>query len=179
MNQQLGVKLLVTLSLILASFSQAMELKSGDVKSGSKIGNDFVYQGMGCTGKNLSPELHWSGAPKDTKSFAITVYDPKAPTGSGWWHWVLIDIPASTTSLKQGWKASEAGFGREMITDFGSPGYGGPCPPPGPRHPYIFTVHALKTEKLDLPDGATHAFARFLIEANTLKKASFTAYYGR
>jgi Raf kinase inhibitor-like YbhB/YbcL family protein len=161
-----------------SSTSFAFTLRSSDVKAGSTIGEDFVFQGMGCNGKNLSPEIDWSGAPKGTKSFAVTVYDPKAPTGSGWWHWIVVDIPAGTSTLKRGWKPA-AGEGKEITSDFGSASYGGPCPPPGTPHPYIFSVHALNVKKIAAPEGASNAYVRFLIEAATLQKASFTAQYGR
>ena len=139
---------------------------------------------MGCTGKNVSPSLMWYGAPAGTKSFALTMYDPDAPTGSGWWHWVVYNIPASATSLAAG--AGDAS--KKLLpagavqgnTDFGAPGYGGPCPPAGDKpHHYIFTLYALKTDKLDLPAGATAAYVGFNIHANELGKATFTALYGR
>jgi Raf kinase inhibitor-like YbhB/YbcL family protein len=165
--------------LLISAVGQAFEVKSNDLKSGGKFTEDFVFQGFGCTGKNLSPEIHWKDAPKDTKSFAITVYDPKAPTGSGWWHWVAVNIPANTTSLVQGWKPTGAAQGVEATNDYGTAGYGGPCPPPGSPHPYTFTLHALKEASIDVPAGATNAVVRFMIEAATIKKASFTAFYGR
>jgi len=113
---------------------------------------------MGCNGQNISPALNWSNAPAGTKSFAVTAYDPDAPTGSGWWHWVMYNIPADATGLVAG-----AGNGRnaprgsqEGRTDFGSKGYGGPCPPAGDKpHHYHFTVFALKVDKLDVPGDAT------------------------
>ena len=178
MIQKRSILLVSVLFLIQQSAAVAFELKSKDVAANSTISQEFVFQGMGCNGANKSPELHWSGAPKETKSFAVTVYDPTAPTGSGFWHWVVINIPAKTTSMEKAW--SSAGTGAlEIASDFGTPNYGGPCPPPGKPHTYIFTVHALNTEKIDLPSGATNAFARFMIEGATIKKAKFTANYGR
>ncbi len=153
-------------------------IASNDVKAGTTIGDDFVYNQMGCTGKNKSPELHWSNPPAGTKSFALTVYDPDAPTGSGFWHWVAYNIPSSQTSLPTGVQAATANFA-EVASDFGAAPYGGPCPPAGKPHRYIFTVHALKVEKLDLPAGATNAIARFMIEGNTIAKTQFTAKYGK
>lgn len=164
--------------LALSGKARAFELKSKDIKVNSQIGEDFAFQGMGCTGKNQSPELTWSNAPKETKSFAVTVYDPDAPTGSGWWHWVVIDIPADKTSLSRGIKLGGAD-GLEIASDFGSANYGGPCPPPGKPHHYIFTVHALKTTKLDLPAGASNAYARFLIESQSIARATLRATYAR
>lgn len=150
------------------------ELKSNDVKDGDTLKSDYAYNGFGCTGKNTMPELHWANAPKDTKSFAITVYDPDAPTGSGFWHWVVVNIPTATTSIKNG-----ESFGTGVPSDYGVAAYGGPCPPPGKPHHYIFTVYALKTEKLDIAKDATNAVARFMINGATIAKASFTVKFGR
>ena len=113
------------------------------------------FNGFGCTGKNQSPELSWVNAPDGTKSFAITMYDPDAPTGSGWWHWLVFDIPVGITQLATDAGNIETGnmpkAAIQSITNYGVPGYGGPCPPEnhGP-HQYIITVHALKVEKLGL-----------------------------
>jgi Raf kinase inhibitor-like YbhB/YbcL family protein len=178
-----GQRIVVGSLIILAqsSFSfagSAFEVHSNDVADKSTITNDFVFQGMGCNGGNKSPEIHWSGAPKGTKSFAVTVYDPTAPTGSGFWHWIVANVPAGTTSLQQGWKSSGEGA-VEIVNDFGTTAYGGPCPPQGKKDTYVFTVHALKTEKIDFPAGVTNAVARFMIEGATIKKAQFKAFYSR
>jgi Raf kinase inhibitor-like YbhB/YbcL family protein len=159
-------------------------LSSPTIKPGSTLSQDQVFNSFGCTGKNLSPALKWSGAPKDTKSFAVTLYDPDAPTGSGWWHWVVYNIPASATELAQGaGDASGAQLPKGAAqgkTDFGSAGFGGACPPPGDKpHRYIFTVYALKADKLDLPADATAAFVGYNLNANKLGSASFTAKFGR
>jgi Raf kinase inhibitor-like YbhB/YbcL family protein len=112
------------------------------------------------------------------------VYDPDAPTGSGWWHWVVFNLPASTTTIALGagektGAALPAGSVQGR-TDFGAPGWGGPCPPVGDKaHRYVFTVHALKTDKIDVPADATAALVGFMIHANRIDKASFTALYGR
>ena len=139
---------------------------------------------MGAGGKNISPELQWEGAPAGAKSFALTCYDPDAPTGSGWWHWSVINIPATVTELKpDAGNASNANLpqgARQVRTDYGTTAWGGTCPPEGDKpHRYIFTVYALKTDKLDIPADATAALAGFMINANSLAKASFTAKYGR
>jgi len=159
-------------------------LSSQTIRPGSMLGQDQVFNGFGCSGKNVSPALKWSHAPKGTKSFALTVYDPDAPTGSGWWHWVVYNIPAEVHELAEG--AGDA-TGRLMPagvtqgrTDFGTPGFGGACPPAGDKpHRYIFTVHALKVEKIDVPADATAALIGFMINANRIGKASFKARYGR
>jgi Raf kinase inhibitor-like YbhB/YbcL family protein len=159
------------------------KLTSPDIKAGSRIATRHVFNGMGCTGENVSPTLQWSGAPAATKSFAVTVYDPDAPTGSGFWHWVVYNIPASTTSLPAGAggaNGSLPGGATQGITDFGQPGYGGPCPPAGDKpHRYIFTVFALKVDHLDLPATATPAYVGFNLYGNMLAKTTFTARYAR
>jgi len=159
-----------------ASAQGRFTLTSPDVKPGATLAARHVFNSFGCSGQNVSPALRWSGAPAGTKSYAVTAYDPDAPTGSGWWHWVVYDIPASTTSLAAG----SAGGGKEGNTDFGSKGYGGPCPPPGDKpHRYVFTVFALKTDKLDVPANATAAMVGFNLNANKLASATLTALYGR
>jgi Raf kinase inhibitor-like YbhB/YbcL family protein len=153
-----------------------LTLTSPDVKAGATIPAKHVYNGMGCTGQNVSPALRWSGAPAGTKSYALTVYDPDAPTGSGFWHWVVYNIPANVTSLAEG----AATVGTQGTTDFGVKGYNGPCPPPGDKpHRYIFTVFALKTDRIDVPANATAAMVGFNLHANQLAKATLTARYGR
>ncbi|MDB6043432.1 MAG: hypothetical protein JWM63_1983 [Gammaproteobacteria bacterium] len=159
------------------------KLVSPDIGQGKTIAADQVFNGFGCKGKNLSPALFWSGAPAGTKSFALSVYDPDAPTGSGFWHWVVYNIPAGTESLP-----AEAGDVKKKgmpvgsvqgRTDFGTFGYGGPCPPPGKPHHYYFRLFALKVEKLDVPSDATAALIGFNINANTLAKAELMGLYGR
>jgi Raf kinase inhibitor-like YbhB/YbcL family protein len=154
-----------------------------DLESKGRITMAHVFNGMGCTGQNISPTLRWSNAPAGTKSFAVTAYDPDAPTGSGWWHWVVYNIPATATELAAG-----AGNpnGRSLprgavqgTTDFGTRGYGGPCPPPGPAHHYHFTVFALKVDKIDVPGNATAAMVGFNLNANKLATARVTGLYGQ
>jgi len=163
----------------------AFSLESPDIKGKPKIAEEQVFNGFGCTGKNVSPALKWSNAPKDTKSFALLVHDPDAPTGgAGWWHWVVINIPAGTDALaKDAGKADGSGLPKgaaQVNTDFGAPGWGGPCPPPGDKpHRYNFTLYALKVEKLDIPAGATASLAGFMVNANAIAKARFTGLYGR
>ena len=159
-------------------------LSSPTIKPGSMLTEAQVFKGFGCEGKNTSPALKWSGAPSGTKSYAVTVYDPDAPTGSGWWHWVVYNIPASATELPEGaggtdGKGLPAGAAQGR-TDFGSAGFGGACPPKGDKpHRYIFTVHALKTDKIEVPADASAALVGFMLNANRLAKASFEARYGR
>ncbi|WP_457596218.1 YbhB/YbcL family Raf kinase inhibitor-like protein [Hydrogenimonas sp.] len=143
-----------------------------------------VFDGYGCRGGNLSPALSWHGEPAGTKSFAVTLYDPDAPTGSGWWHWVVYDIPASVHALPEG-AGSPGGKGlpegaRQARNDYGFVGYGGACPPPGDRpHRYILTLYALDVEKLPVPEGASPAMVGYMLQRHALAKASLMAYYGR
>jgi len=174
----------IALTAQLAS-AEGLELTSPDVKVNEPIPATFVYNGFGCTGQNLSPALSWKNAPAGTKSFAIMVHDPDAPTGgAGFWHWVVLNLPASTTALPRGagaadGKALPAGA-KQITTDFGTPGWGGPCPPQGSEpHMYYFTVYALKVDKLDLPANATASLAGFMINANALDRAVITALYSR
>ena len=159
-------------------------LSSPDIPSGGSVPAHFEFDGFGCSGRNESPALHWSGAPEGTKSFALTVYDPDAPSGSGWWHWFVIDIAADTAGLapnagvKGGGSLPQAA--RQIRNDYGAYAWGGLCPPPGDKpHRYVFTVHALGVDRLDIPDDASAAVAGFMVNANTLAKASFTSTYGR
>lgn len=177
--------LLTGLSLTADAAGAGFRLTSADIKPGATIAAEQTFNGFGCSGQNISPALEWSGAPKDTKSFAILVHDPDAPTGgAGWWHWVVFNIPVTTTKLPKGagkadGSALPAGAA-SGVTDFGVPGYGGPCPPEGDKpHRYIFTVYALKTDKLDVPQGATASLVGFMVNANAIGKASLTGMYGR
>ncbi len=157
-------------------------LKS-DVISG-QLANEQVLNGFGCKGDNISPKLAWENIPNGTKSFAVTMYDPDAPTGSGWWHWVVFDIPSNITSLAKNSGDISLNImpktAIQSITDFGKRGYGGACPPIGHgAHKYIFTVYALDVDKLGLDINASPALVGFMINSHTLEKASVIAYYGR
>ena len=169
-----------------AAQAQTMTLTSPDIKDGGTIANQQVFKGFGCTGDNISPALSWSGAPANTKSFAVSIYDPDAPTGSGWWHWVVYNIPAGTTSLpKDAGDPSKGLMPKGAVqsrTDFGSAGYGGPCPPPGDKpHHYRITVFALDVDQLPNAkgDAASAALVGFDINFHTLAKATLTGMYGR
>ena len=160
----------------------AMAITSPDLAPGAQMPAKHIYPR--CGGQNVSPALAWSGAPAGTKSFAVTVYDPDAPTGSGWWHWVVFNIPASAKELPRGAGDAQAkGLPAGSIqsrTDFGKPGYGGPCPPAGDKpHRYQFTVYALKTDKLPLDENAPAAMVGFYLHQNLIQKAMLNASYGR
>ena len=168
----------LTTTLLAATAAAApFKLTSADFKDNGAIPDKLAFNNMGCTGSNISPELEWTNAPAGTKSFALMVHDPDAPTGSGWWHWVVYNISADTTSIAEGAVPKGAAQGN---TDFGSPGWGGPCPPPGSGdHHYHFTLFALKVDKLDLPANATAAYVGFNVNANALGKATLTGIYNR
>ena len=173
---------LLTLSLLGATAAQAeMNLTSKDLTPGKAMADAQVFKGFGCEGGNVSPQLSWSGAPADTKSFAIMAYDPDAPTGSGWWHWTVFNLPADTAELASGASGGKLPQGAvEGRTDFGMSGYGGACPPAGDQpHRYQFTVYALKLDKLPLDETAPAAMVGFFVRANTLDQATIEVTYGR
>jgi len=175
---------LVLCALLLPAAAGAFELTSNDVSEGTRVPDANVFNGFGCTGGNASPALAWSGAPDGTRSFALSVYDPDAPTGSGFWHWVVLDIPATASDLAAGVGMSGVvqldGGARQLRSDYGFVGYGGPCPPEGHgMHRYIFTLHALDIDKVPVPDDATAAVAGFVVNAHTLATAKLTAVYWR
>jgi len=174
-----------TFALAGVAHAGGFTLGSDDIQPNGTIADEQVFDGFGCTGKNVSPQLKWSGAPAGTKSFALLVHDPDAPTGgAGWWHWVVTNLPATATGLPKGagkadGTALPAGA-QQVRTDFGGPGWGGPCPPVGHKpHRYHFTLHALKIDKLDLPADASASLAGFMINANSLGKATLTGKFGR
>jgi len=160
--------------------AQDFTLSSADIAEGQQLDMAHVLDGFGCEGGNLSPELSWSGAPEGTGSFVVTVYDPDAPTGSGWWHWVVFNIPADATGLPRGADAEDLPDGAvQSRTDFGAPGFGGACPPPGEVHRYEFTVHAIAAERLELDADAPAAMVGFMTNAQSLNTATITAIYTR
>ncbi len=185
----IAVLLLTILGLIIgtaltpARAGGGFNVTSPDIKDGGVLKDDFVFNEFGCTGKNISPALKWSGAPAGTSSFAITAYDPDAPTGSGWWHWVVYNLPASSMGVPTGMGSGAVSLPKNAnqgMNDYGSVGYGGACPPKGDKpHRYIFTVYALKVARFDVPDRASPAMIGFNINANKLAEASITVTYGR
>jgi Raf kinase inhibitor-like YbhB/YbcL family protein len=164
-----------------AATAQTMTLTSPDIKPGARIADEQVYKG--CGGANISPALSWSGAPQGTKSFALSVYDPDAPTGSGYWHWVVFNIPPDVTSLAKNagdLKDPAAPKGAvQSRTDWGVPGYGGPCPPKGDApHHYHFTVFAVDLPKLEADENTTAATVGFMLHFHTLAKAELMGVWG-
>lgn len=169
----------------LASFAQAdMSISSKDIKAGEMMPKAQEFSGFGCTGGNISPQLAWANAPAETKSFAITAYDPDAPTGSGWWHWVVVNIPNTVTSLASGAGDPEKALlpaGSQMFkTDYGSKAFGGACPPEGDKaHRYQFKVFALNVEKLELPEDGSAALVGYYLNSHAIETTTLEALYKR
>jgi Raf kinase inhibitor-like YbhB/YbcL family protein len=182
MKRILMLSSLVVLFCVNIAAAQEFTLKSDQM--GGQLTLENVYSGFGCTGKNISPSLKWVNAPKNTRSFALMVHDPDAPTGSGWWHWVIFNISSDVTELK-----TDAGNLQKNIappgsiqsmTDYGKPGFGGACPPVGDKpHRYIFTVFALDIAKLDLREQTVPALVGYMLNSHVIAKASLISYYGR
>lgn len=174
--------LLITTALFMSYVLQAQTftLRSGEL--GGQATFRQVAGIYGCKGDNISPQLSWVNAPEGTQSFAVTIFDDSAPTGSGWWHWLIFDIDKAVRELKSG-----AGNPLNNVsprqafqskTVFGSAGYGGPCPPQGSgMHRYVITVFALKVTKLGLTADANPALVGFNLKQNVIQKSSLVFYY--
>ncbi len=179
----LPLSLLVSLPV----WSEGLQLSSTDIANGQFMAKAQEFQGFGCSGGNASPQLSWRGAPKGTEAYAVFVYDPDAPTGSGWWHWQVVNIPKNVTSLpadaggaKSGEQLTEHLAGSMSIrNDYGFAGFGGACPPKGHGvHRYQFTVFAL-SQKLDLPKDASAALTGYMVRAHALASSTIEALYKR
>ncbi len=173
--------MLLLSSLVWCSHALAagFTLTSKDISG--QLADAQVFNSFGCTGQNVSPELRWHDAPSGTKSFAVTMYDPDAPTGSGWWHWVVFNIPAGVNHLAAGASMKAMPKGAvESETSYGSKGFGGACPPPGDKpHRYIVTVYALDVARIEQSADARPELIGFFLNRHALAKASVMAYYGR
>ncbi|MUV04653.1 YbhB/YbcL family Raf kinase inhibitor-like protein [Flavobacterium rakeshii] len=174
----LGIVLLNAITLHAQSAAKTFTLKSSGL--GGQLTKDYYYNDWGVNGGNISPDLAWENVPEGTQAFAVTMYDAAAPTGSGWWHWVLFNVPAGTRSLKAGAASTHPELlpagSISSLNDFKQYGYGGPVPIPGSGfHPYVITVYALKN-KINLDKDANPALVGFNLGANTIAKASIIAY---
>jgi len=180
------IRMILILLLTMTANTQAAGFTLSSTDVSGQISSDQVFNSFGCSGKNISPQLSWTNAPEGTKSFAVTAYDPDAPTGSGWWHWIVFNMSDPVSGLKTGAsvssgsdKAMPAGA-VESVTSFGSAGFGGACPPEGDKpHRYIFTVYALDTKKIEQDKNARPELIGFFLNSHVIAKASIMAYYGR
>ncbi|WP_312967641.1 YbhB/YbcL family Raf kinase inhibitor-like protein [Acinetobacter gerneri] len=173
------LKVMLPIICVTAGFTHAEEFKltSSDITHGEFMTNKFEFQGFGCSGENRSPQLSWSGAPAGTKAYAIMAYDPDAPTGSGWWHWQVVNIPANITSIPSGKGTFDDKEVIDVINDYGQHGFSGACPPKGHgAHRYQFTVYAL-SKKLELPTDASGALTGYMVKANSLASSTIEALY--
>jgi Raf kinase inhibitor-like YbhB/YbcL family protein len=155
---------------------------SEDVTDGVQMSDKQVYNSFGMSGDNISPQLSWSGFPAETRSFAVTCHDPDAPTGSGFWHWLMIDIPASVTSLGSGAGAASGGLPAgafHVRNDYGTKDFGGAAPPAGdPPHRYVFAVHAVDSETLGINSDVSPAVAGFNLRFHTIARGLLVPVYG-
>jgi Raf kinase inhibitor-like YbhB/YbcL family protein len=161
----------------------SFELRSDHITDGQLMSESQVFDGWGMTGGNVSPSLAWSGFPEQARSFAVTCFDPDAPTGSGFWHWVVLGLPASVTALPAG-AAGTGGSGLpagafHVRNDYSVKDFGGAAPPQGdPPHRYVFAVHALDVETLDVNDEVSPAVAGFNLRFHTIARAVLIPVYG-
>jgi Raf kinase inhibitor-like YbhB/YbcL family protein len=161
----------------------SLDVSSDDIAHEEELDGTHRFDGMGVNGENVSPHLRWSGQPAETKSFAVTCFDPDAPTASGFWHWLVVDLPADVTELPRDAGSSNAslpGGAFHARNDFGEKKYCGAAPPPGHgQHRYIFAVHALSAEKLGVDEDATAAFVGFNLTFATVARGLITATFER
>jgi Raf kinase inhibitor-like YbhB/YbcL family protein len=155
----------------------SMILTSTDISAGDRLGQHFVHTRAG--GDDLSPQLAWSGFPAETQGFAVTCFDPDAPTGNGFWHWVVVNLPPDVTELPAGAGAASAlpKGASHVRNDFGNKQYDGAAPPRGDAHRYVFTVHALDVDHLDVPDSASAAQVGYDLPNHALARGVLQTTY--
>jgi len=177
--------ILFTITTLFAE-SMPIEYQRNFTLTSDELGGQLTkrqeFQGFGCHGSNVSPQLSWQGEPRGTQSFAITMYDPDAPTGSGWWHWIVYDIAKNVHSIAS--NASKLKLlpkgSFEGMTDYKTEGFGGACPPKGDKaHRYIITVYALDIEHIKVPKDANPALIGYILNAHAIAKSSLISYYRR
>lgn len=175
---------ILSIGVLLASHAHAFDVTSVDMREGEALTQQQVFNGFGCQGSNVSPQIAWRNAPQGTRSFAVTFYDPDAPTGSGWWHWTVFNISSKESQLVR----NAGAVGSNLLpvgavqgrTDFGAAGFGGACPPVGDKpHRYQLTVWALNTDKLPLDEQASGALVGYMLNAHSLGQARLTPVFGR
>jgi Raf kinase inhibitor-like YbhB/YbcL family protein len=177
---------MVALANLVAAAPPKFRVTSPDLPAGKPISEQYTANEFGCHGGNQSPALQWSGTPAGTKSLAVTMFDPYKPPASGWWHWIVYDLPAATTGLPP--RAGSVG-GAGLPTgakqgvpdgDAPQPHYYGPCPDIGdPPHHYVITIYALSVAHVDVPATATAADVDYVIAGKAIGKASITRSYQR
>ena len=184
MKYSIGI-LSLFLSILIPNLvlADSFVLKSTDIAEGKLMNKAQEFQGFGCQGGNLSPQLSWSGAPKGTEAFAVMLYDPDAPTGSGWWHWQIVNIPKDVTTLSTGAGTPNKDLhpkgSIQIRNDYGINGFGGACPPKGHGvHRYQFTVYAL-SKKLNLPNNPSGALTGYMVKSHSLASSTIEALYKR
>ncbi len=161
----------------------SFSVTSSDVTDGEGLTTAQVANVMGYSGENRSPQLRWEGFPAETQSFAVTIHDPDAPTGSGFWHWAVVDIPRSVTSLDSGAGSGGPGIlpqsAVQVRNDAGFLGYVGAAPPPGdPAHRYVTTVHAVDVPSLGLDESAAPAVVGFNLRFHGIARAQVVPVFG-
>ena len=175
--------LLLVLSASSAAPTPDLTLASTGFKNGGALPHDYSYSDSGCTGRNISPVLMWNGAPEGTQSFALTVFDPDARGGVGWWHWVVYNIPAAVNHLPKGAGSGSGDLMPQQAVqgrnDFQTIGYAGPCPPPGPAHHYHFTIYALDAELSGLSPLTSGPTLVKAMRGHVLAKAELVGVFQR
>jgi Raf kinase inhibitor-like YbhB/YbcL family protein len=170
LRTSLFASLIVTGIIATLVLADNFTLSSPDIVEGQQLASTHVFQGFGCQSGNVAPTLTWTGTPKGTKSYAVTVYDPDASTSSGWWHWFAFNISADVTKLTSGAAISDSVV--ELNNDYGATGFGRACLPPGEVHRYEFSMHALGTT-LEISGTVRNALAGLMVSANSLAQPSW------